>query len=125
MAAALGQGEPDDQRQDQAAQLGLDPETARAWIASQQTEEEAQADPDDFWAGPGEPFPVWPENWPAMQVWMTLQGSWHRTWRGRLLGLRWGEVEAVIRLGRMRRPRRLLQHLREMQAAAVAASNAE
>lgn len=109
-----------DQRAEQAEAWGIDQRALQAWAEAQRTEGE-EMPAEDEWAARGEPFPVWPENWAAWEVWMTVQGSWHQTPMGRLRGLNWADVQAVVALLALPDPAALVRALREMQAEAVAA----
>lgn len=116
-----------DERVDDLRRMGISPEDARAWLADQDETPPAV----DGQAGdeqPGDPLQIWPENWPALRAWMRLQTQWHQGPTGRMTGLRYPEAEhQVQRLMRGATPEQqdqVMEHLQEMEHAALEALNA-
>lgn len=70
---------------------GVDAETARAWIASQEPMVDAEDAPDLQ-----QPTEVWPCNWQVLQLFMRLQTQWHRDAADRPTGLRYEAVHARL-----------------------------
>lgn len=46
---------------------------------------------------------VTPDNWPAVQVFLTQENRWRRTPAGKREGLDFAQVESTVRLMRMKR----------------------
>lgn len=69
-------------------------------------------------------FEVWPENWPALLLFMDVQTQWN-TDSGAFVGLRYEAVEAVMRIRRMKDRDALLDDLRVMEYAALEVMNAK
>jgi hypothetical protein len=61
---------------------------------------------------------VWPENWPAVEMFLRCQTQWRTTMNG-LLGLDYGAVAWILRLYEVEDPRALLEDLQVMEAAAL------
>lgn len=65
--------------------LGINPEAARAWIGDEFDEEET--------------FPVWPDNWPTLTLFLTLQTQWrivHSMGGGAWTGLDYAAAGATM-----------------------------
>lgn len=107
-----------DQRHIELTQMGYSEEQARQWIAAQ----EPEPDPDATQAG-GEPTPVWPQNWPALGLFLRLQTQWVRGMDGQPTGLRYEAVEAAINLLGLPDKAQVFDHLVEMEHAALEALN--
>lgn len=114
----------EDQRVEDLVRLGMDRTDAQAWLDSQEMEPEPEelgaGDADDE-SDPCGPFVVWPENWQAVELFMRLQTKWQ--WRpdGRRDGICYLQAEAVMRLLKMKKQRRLFVQLQEMERAALEA----
>lgn len=120
----MRRGEVDDRRETELTKLGVQAEAARAWIAQQEPEDETDEAPDPGEA-PGQPFAVWPENAPVLELFLRLQTQWHLAPSGRLQGLRYDAAETVMRRLAMRRKRRLFTHLQDMEHAVLEAQGDE
>jgi hypothetical protein len=97
--------------------VGMDAATVQAWLASQVCEDEDEGDEP----ATDTPLAVWPENWPVLQLFLALQTQWRFTPMGALQGLRYDAAEQVMRLRKVRKPRRLFGQLQEMEQAALEA----
>lgn len=99
--------------------LGIDASTVQAWLDSQECLDEGEGEPvePDF----ATPLAVWPENWPVLQLFLRLQTQWRFTPNGALQGLRYDAAAQVMRLLKLRKQRRLFEHLQEMEQAALEA----
>ncbi|MCV2349338.1 DUF1799 domain-containing protein [Paucibacter sp. Y2R2-4] len=112
----------EDLRPQELAQLGANPQAIEAWLAAQEVDGEEPEDSDAQDLGPSTgPLEIWPENWTVLQLFLRLQTQWRFKPCGTLQGLRYDAVEAVMRLGQMKRRRRLFEHLQEMETAALEA----
>lgn len=115
----------EDQRVDDLVRLGVDPAEAQAWLDAQEMEPEPEEHIADDEGGddaaPSGPFVVWPENWQVVELFMRLQTKWQ--WRpdGRRDGICYLQAEAVMRLLKMKKQRRLFVELQEMERAALEA----
>jgi hypothetical protein len=98
-----------DQRGDDLARLGVPADEAAAWLAEQDGLD------DDL----AQPLVVWPENWPVLRLWLRLETQWRLAPNGRVLGLRYEAVEAVMRLAGLKKRRRLFDQLQEMEQEAL------
>jgi hypothetical protein len=113
-----------DHRSAELQQLGVAADVAAAWLAQQEPEPDA----DDAAAAalgqaddPHAPLAMWPENWPALTLFLQLQTQWRFTAAGVLQGLRYGEVQVVMQLLKLKKKRRLFEQLQEMEQAALEA----
>lgn len=72
-------------------------------------------------------MPVWPENWPAVELFAALQTQWTVAPSGRLVGLRYESLPVVCRALRIRRrkQRRLFCDLQVMESAVLEALGAD
>lgn len=62
-------------------------------------------------------YDVWPENWPAVQVFVACGTQWRRTGReGRMCGLDYAAVEAVMRMLGTPEPAATFGRVRAMEA---------
>lgn len=105
----------DDQRADELTKLGVAADTALAWLAEQEAEdEEAEAQA----AGS---LVIWPENWPVLRLFLALQTQWRYKPCGQLQGLRYDAAEVLMRRGGFKKKRRLFAHLQQMETAALEA----
>lgn len=95
--------------------MGVDEAEARAWIASQLPEGE---EPEDDAEGPLE---VWPENWPALGLFMRLQTQWMRDEQRRPLGMRHEAMQAAMAMMKLDDTARLYDELVQMEQAALEA----
>lgn len=81
-------------------------------------------EPDELAHDP-DVFPVWPENWDTVRVFIALGTQWRREYAGMdavmvWQGLRYGEAEATIRLmGLAKRAGEIFDGLRVMESAAL------
>ena len=97
--------------------MGMAEADARRWLEAQEPENAA---PGAEQAG-GEPLEVWPENWPAVGLFLRLQTQWARDWNGRRTGLRYEAVEAAVNLMGLTDKATVFDHIVEMQHAALEA----
>lgn len=67
-----------------------------------------------------EPFEVWEENWPAVEMFLRVQTQWRVGMNGPV-GLDYGAVEWLLRLYGASDPRSVLEDLQIMEAAVLAA----
>ena len=67
-----------------------------------------------------EPFEVWEENWPAVELFLRVQTQWRVGMNGPV-GLDYGAVQWVISLYAVQDPRAALEDLQIMEAAVLAA----
>ncbi len=95
-----------DQAPDYLRQMGLDEDGIRTVLGEKQK-------PEDF--------AVWPENWKAVEMFMSLQTQWRTGPMGGSLGLDYPGVAAALGLlvGSPRRRRSLFIDLQAMEAAAL------
>lgn len=67
---------------------------------------------------------VWPENWPAVQLFAAVQTQWRvHGFTGRPLGLDYPAVEAAMRMLRIKDRPATFERIRIMEAAALATLN--
>lgn len=112
--AELKGGQVEDKRFVELTRMGMSPEDAQALLDAQAPEEGDEIEL-------GKPTPVWPENWPALCLFLRLQTQWTRDAMGRREGLRYEAAEAAMNLmGTTDRPT-LFDHLVEMEHAALEA----
>ena len=71
-----------------------------------------------------EDFEVWPDNWPAVEMFLRCQTQWRTTASG-VCGLDYTAVLAVFRLYEVEEPTTVLEDLQVMEAAAVKILNKE
>lgn len=69
-----------------------------------------------------EDFGVWPENWPALEMFLRVQTQW-RTTMGGVIGLDYAAVQWLFKLYDVEDPRSLLEDLQVMEVAAMTAIN--
>lgn len=95
--------------------MGVAPDQAEAWLAAQVPEGE-EHDVDLT-----EPTEVWPENWPALQLFLKLQTQWHCDAEGHRVGLRYEAMQSAMWMQGVKREERprLFDNLVEMQHAAL------
>lgn len=105
-----------DQRAEDLQAFRVDPGAAAAWLAAEDGEDQCTADPTQ--AG-GPPLEIWPENHQILRLWMALVPRWLRDIDGRPLALSMTETEALMRLLGLRRRKRLVRQLLEMESAAL------
>jgi hypothetical protein len=110
-------GPVDDQRLQHLQAMGIHPQDAAAWLATQAMDQHA-GDDDEPAPNPSEPFVVWPENWPVVVLFLRLAGEWRRTAAGRLDSIPVQAVEAGIRLSGLRPRAQIDAQLHEMERAA-------
>lgn len=92
---------------DDLAQFGLPPE---------QVAEITRAEPEEFG--------VWPENWEAVQMFLTLQTQWRcNETNGAYCGLRYTAVESVLRLHRVRDRKAVFTAIQTLEYAALEVLN--
>lgn len=108
----------DDQRHIELTKMGYSEQAAREWIASQ----EPEPDPDLPLAG-GQPTLVWPQNWPALGLFLRLQTQWVRGFNGEHTGLRYEAAEAAMNMMSLPDRAKVFDHLVEMEHAALEALN--
>ncbi len=99
--------------------MGVSDDQAAMWLAAQQPDSEEQ---DLDLSTPTE---VWPENWPALTLFLRLQTQWHRDAEGRRESLRYEAMQSAMWMQncpREERPR-LFDQLVEMQHAALEVFN--
>lgn len=65
-----------------------------------------------------EDFEIWPENWPAVEMFLRCQTQWRTTMAG-VCGLDYTAVLAVFRLYEVEDQPTVLENLQVMEAAAV------
>lgn len=106
-----------DQRSEDLARFGVDPAAAAAFLASEAGDSDA---PDPTQAG-APPLMVWPENWPALLLWIELENRWLLTPDGHSRALDLCQVDALLRLEKPKHRRRLWRQLQEMERAALEA----
>ena len=71
---------------------------------------------------PAEDFGVWPENWPAIEMFLRAQTQWRTTMSG-VIGLDYAAVQWLFRLYGVEDQRALLEDLQTMEVAAMQAIN--
>ena len=71
-----------------------------------------------------ERFEVWPDNWPAVEMFLRCQTQWRTTASG-VCGLDYSAVEWLFRLYEVEEPATVLENLQVMEAAAVKILNKE
>tara|TARA_B100001939_G_scaffold334768_1_gene336116 strand:+ start:823 stop:1095 length:273 start_codon:yes stop_codon:yes gene_type:complete len=71
-----------------------------------------------------EHFEVWPDNWPAVEMFLRCQTQWRTTMSG-VCGLDYSAVEWLFRLYGVEDQRAVLEDLQVMEAAAVKVLNKE
>ena len=69
-------------------------------------------------------FEVWPDNWPAVEMFLRCQTQWRTTAAG-VCGLDYTAVLAVFRLYEVEDQPTVLENLQVMEAAAVKILNKE
>ena len=69
-------------------------------------------------------FEVWPDNWPAVEMFLRCQTQWRTTASG-VCGLDYSAVEWLFRLYEVEEPATVLENLQVMEAAAVKILNKE
>ena len=69
-------------------------------------------------------FEVWPDNWPAVEMFLRCQTQWRTTASG-VCGLDYSAVEWLFRLYEVRDQPAVLEDLQVMEAAAVKILNKE
>ena len=69
-----------------------------------------------------EDFAVWPENWPAVEMFLRVQTQWRTTMSG-VIGLDYAAVRWLFKLYGVDEPRALLEDLQVMEAAAISVIN--
>lgn len=117
--ALTREGPIDDQRLQHLQAMGVHPQDAAAWLDTQSIDlPGAVADA----AASAEPYVVWPENWPVLQLFLRLSGEWRRTTRNRVHSLPVQAVESAIRLMGLRPRAQVYEQLHEMELAALEAS---
>lgn len=95
--------------------MGMSQEQARQWIDSQ----EPEAEPGQAAGGPCH---VWPENWPALGLFLRLQTQWVRNpVSGERQALRYEAAEAAMNMMGVEQRAELFTHLVEMEHAALEA----
>lgn len=114
-------GPVDDKRLQHLQAMGVNPQDAAAWLATQAMELPDDGNPAATPAD--EPYVVWPENWPALKLFLRLQGEWRRNLRGRLQGIPVQAVESAIRLMGLRPRAQVDEQLHEMERAALEADH--
>lgn len=95
--------------------MGVAADQADAWLAAQ-LPEAAEDDVDT-----SQPTEVWPENWPALMLFLRLQTQWHCDSEGRRQGLRYEAMHAAMQMQAVKPDEqpRLFDNLVEMQHAAL------
>ena len=76
----------------------------------------------DLPQAPDEDFEIWPENWPAVEMFLRCQTQWRTTMNG-VLGLDYGAVAWVLKLYEVEDQRSMLEDLQVMEAAAMVTIN--
>jgi hypothetical protein len=71
---------------------------------------------------PDEDFGIWPENWPAVEMFLRAQTQWRTTMSG-VIGLDYAAVRWLFRLYEVQDQRALLEDLQTMEVAAMQAIN--
>ncbi len=66
------------------------------------------------------PFEVWPENWPAVEMFLRLRTQWIMGMGGPV-GLNYASIEAVFRIFKPKRARALFDDLRQIEMGALEA----
>ena len=69
-----------------------------------------------------EDFGVWPENWPAIEMFLRVQTQWRTTMSG-VIGLDYAAVQWLFKLYDVEEPRALLEDLQVMEVAAMTVIN--
>lgn len=69
-----------------------------------------------------EDFGVWPENWPAIEMFLRVQTQWRTTMSG-VIGLDYAAVQWLFKLYGVEEPRALLEDLQVMEVAAMTVIN--
>ena len=67
-------------------------------------------------------FEVYPENWPAVEMFLRLQTQWRTAMNG-VIGLDYSAVRWLFRLYEVQDQRALLEDLQTMEVAAMQAMN--
>jgi len=67
-------------------------------------------------------FQVWPENWPAVEMFLRVQTQWRTTMSG-VVGMDYAALAWVFRLYEIDDPRSLLEDLQVMEAAVMGVIN--
>jgi hypothetical protein len=101
------------------AAMGLPPDAAAALLEAER--------PEGTEPGPDldRPAEVWPENWPALLLFLRLQNQWHRDPEGRRQGLRFEALQSAMWMKDVKRADRprLFDELVDMQDAALEVLN--
>lgn len=69
-------------------------------------------------AVPSEDFEVWPENWPALEMWCRVQTQW-RTSTGGAIGLDYSVLPWLFKMYDVEDPRSLLEDLQAMEGTVL------
>lgn len=104
---------------DDVAALGLDAAAVSAWIDAGEAGGDDDAGSEDG-EDSGIEVLVWPENWPALILFLKLETQW--IWNmGACIGLDYLRVESVMRMRRIPRSQQeaLLDDLMVMERAAL------
>lgn len=112
-------GEVQDLRHLELQKMGITAEAAAAWVASQ--EPEAAEEGGDTLVQASGPHEVWPDNWPALRLFLQVQTQWRWAPSGRPVGLAYQGVESAMRLRRLPNRTELFEQLVEMEHAAIEA----
>jgi hypothetical protein len=73
--------------------------------------------------GPDE-FDIWPENLESLNLFLSCQTQWNRGgFNGKALGLKYTEVEAVMRMQGLTDQAKLFNDIRDMEYAALSEFN--
>jgi hypothetical protein len=67
-------------------------------------------------------FEVWPQNWPAVEMFMRVQTQWRTAMNG-VIGLDYTALAWLLTLYEVKDQRSLLEDLQVMEAAALAILN--
>ena len=71
-----------------------------------------------------EDFEVWPENWPAVEMFLRCQTQWRTSMNG-VVGIDYGALAWLFRLYEVEDPRSLLEDLQVMEGAVMQVLNKE
>ena len=71
-----------------------------------------------------EDFEVWPENWPAVEMFLRCQTQWRTSMNG-VVGIDYGALAWLFRLYEVEDPRSLLEDLQVMEGAVMQILNKE
>lgn len=69
-------------------------------------------------------YEVWPENWPALEMWWRIQTQWRTSVSG-VIGLDYSVLPWIFRMYQVEDPRALLEDLQAMEGTVLALMSKE